>query len=297
MIQPPRIVVLEDILKRRLNDFEYSEEYHRSYYGYVGEKQFLKEFPIEDKYIQLFNLCIEFNGQSFEIDRLVLTGNKLFAFDVKNYFGSYEYDELIWRKSGFSLKNPQAQFINMHETFSAKIDWMDVGHEVVSKMIFINKGFSINKKIHDMIQYYDIGKIMKEINECEPAGELERDMAAYFKKKHKPIRLHERRPEFNFDDIRIGVQCSSCSLEHEIDQSKKKTIVCKGCLKRMNKVDLIRENLIELEVLLNRPFSITEANRWVGRAHRNRTKFILENNFKKCDRGYYYFENYYKHIK
>jgi len=37
MIQPPRIVLLEDILKRRLPSYEYSEDYHRSYYGYLGE--------------------------------------------------------------------------------------------------------------------------------------------------------------------------------------------------------------------------------------------------------------------
>ncbi|WP_414044243.1 nuclease-related domain-containing protein [Macrococcus sp. EM39E] len=297
MIQPPRMVVLEDILKRRLFQYEYSEDYYRSYYGYLGELQFLKEFPVEDKYIQLFNICLEFEGQVFEVDRLILTGEKLFAFDVKNYYGAYVHEGMTWRKAGFSLKNPEGQFEVMDETLMYLIEWMGTRHKVESKMVFINKSFSINQNVNGMVKYYDIGRLMKTVGACASAGQLEYDMARYFKKIHRPIRLHDRRPNFNFEEVKGGVQCTSCGVEIELDRSKAKTITCKGCLKTTSKVDLVRENLIELETLLNRPITLCESNHWIGRAHRNLTKRVLEKYFNKSDDRYYYFEKYYKGLK
>lgn len=297
MIQPPRIVVLEDILKRRMHGYEYSEDYHKSYYGYLGELQFLREFPVEDKFIQLFNICLEFEGQAFEVERMILTGDKIFAFDVKNYFGTYDYEGMTWRKPGFSLKNPEAQFEVMDETLCKLIKWMETGHKVESKMVFINKGFSINHQVNGMIKYYDISRVMKTVGASAPVGQLEFDMARYFKKNHRPIRLHDRRPNFNFEAVKSGVQCTSCGLEVELDRSKAKTITCKGCLKTKSKVDLVRENLIELEMLLNRPLTLSKSNHWIGRAHRNLTKRVLEKYFNKSDARYYHFEKYYKGLK
>ncbi|MCG7419036.1 NERD domain-containing protein [Macrococcus epidermidis] len=294
MIQPPRIVVLEDILKRRLPSYEYSEDYHRSYYGYLGELQFLNEFPVEDKYIQLFNICIEFEGQSFEVDRMILTGEKIFAFDVKNYFGKFVNEGMVWKKPGFSIKNPEAQFMTMHETLTGLIQWMETGHSVESKMIFINKGFSFQNKVIDMVKYYDIGQVMKSVGECAAAGELESRMASYFNDIHRPISLYDRRPNFNFEKVKRGLQCTKCGLEINIICDKTKAIVCKGCLKRMKKMELIRDNLIELEVLLNRPITTKDAHRWVGRELRNTTYRVLEKYFKKDGEKYFYFTNYYK---
>ncbi|MGK0554696.1 NERD domain-containing protein [Macrococcus capreoli] len=297
MIQPPRIVVLEDILKRRLPTYEYSEDYHRSYYGYLGEVQFLKEFPVDEAYVQLFNMCIEYDKQRFEIDRLVLTGDKIFAFDVKNYFGNFQYDEYYWKKSGGSIKNPEPQFVTMDSTFSGLIDFMNTGHSVHSNMIFINKGFSIDRKVDGVVKYYDIGRVMKRIGECAPAGSLERKMAHFFTDIHRPIELHQRRPNFNFKKVKSGIQCTRCGLSVTIEADKCKNIVCKGCLKRNTKMELVRENLVELEVLLDRPITLSEANKWIGRAQRNITKHVLERNFNKCERGFYSFEKYYNDLK
>lgn len=181
MIQPPRIVILEDILKRRLPGYEYSEDYHRSYYGYLGEVQFLKEFPVGEEYLQLFNICMEYDKQRFEIDRLVLTGDNIFAFDVKNYFGNFQYDDYYWKKPGGLLKNPEPQFVTMDSTFRALVDFMDTGHTIHSHMIFINKGFSLDKNVGGMVKYFGIGRVMKRIGECAPAGKLERKMANFLK--------------------------------------------------------------------------------------------------------------------
>lgn len=62
-------------------------------------------------------------------------------------------------------------------------------------------------------------------------------------------------------------------------------------------MELVRDNLIELEVLLDRPITLSEANKWIGRAQRNIPKRVLERNFNKCESGYYYFEKYYNGLK
>ncbi|RAK49758.1 hypothetical protein BHX94_04900 [Macrococcoides bohemicum] len=113
---------------------------------------------------------------------------------------------------------------------------------------------------------------------------------------YRPISLYDRRPNFNFKDVKRGLQCTECGLEINVICDKTKAIVCKGCLKRMKKVELIRDNLIELEVLLNRPITTKDAHRWVGRELRHTTKRVLEKYFNKVDDRYYYFEKYYNKL-
>ncbi|WP_369813180.1 nuclease-related domain-containing protein [Virgibacillus halodenitrificans] len=130
---PAELCIWNSLLKRMKlhpNDKQYYSNLTR---GYEGEVQFdaLTEKLNCDCYL-LQDLLLQTNNTTFQIDSLLITGNQLYIFEVKNYEGDYHYEQdKFFKKPQYEINNPLHQIggvnrysdsysSNMESTFKLK---------------------------------------------------------------------------------------------------------------------------------------------------------------------------------
>ncbi|MGK0554959.1 nuclease-related domain-containing protein [Macrococcus capreoli] len=285
MLRPPRMMMLEDALKKRLEGYVYSEDYFFVRYGFLGEKEFVETFPIMSHHIELFNVVLKYYGTSFEVDRLVITGETIYAFDIKNHSGQYCVDGETWTKNQKNIKSPTTQFDVLEKGMRQIIGSTDIPHRLVCKMIFINKTFTINKNIHGLVTYYEIHPMMQRIRNELPSGKYEHRIKNYFVNLSVPNTLNKQRPQFDIKQLNGGVTCLKCEGKIDMERGNSPTI-CPSCGSKLKKDKLILQALIEYEILKDRGFTMKEAHSWIGRDFRNITKRVIDKHYSFKD-GYY----------
>lgn len=289
MIRKPEIMLLEESLHRRLGKYAFSEDYHYVQYGYDGEQMFKEKFPLSLSYIQLFNICLKHHQHHFEVDRMIITGESIYAFDVKSYHRTFHNEGGVWRKEGKSIKSPMGQYEQMKEGMQALMHYMGTHHNIVCKMIFIQPSFSIDQREADIVFFKEIKDIMCGIKNEKSVGKLEMEMKQYFEQIQKPISLYKQRPIFNMKDVTPGILCDVCGMKIGLGKGNGMYTKCSCCETRKSKEEWIRFALQEYQILVNRPINYTESVRWIGRAHRNLVKKVLEKHFN-CTNGMYLFK-------
>lgn len=287
MLQPPLMMMLEDALKKRIERYVYSDDYHFVSYGFAGEKQFFNTFPIAEHHIELFNVVLKYYGTSFEVDRLVITGETIYAFDIKNHSGQYIVDGETWTKNHKNIKSPVSQFDVLEKGMHHIVSHTDIPHRVVCKMIFINKTFTINRDVHGLVTYFDIHPIMRKMRGELPCGDFETKIKNYLLQLSVPNTLSKQRPQYDITKVRGGVTCLQCEGEMEMPKDERSAI-CSICGSKFKKEKLILQALIEYELLLNRGFTMREAHSWIGRPFRNITKRVIKKHFV-CQNDFYCF--------
>jgi len=71
-----------------------------------------------------------------------------------------------------------------------------------------------------------------------------------------------------------------------LGDNKDKNVSCIICNQVKTKEEWVYTALMELELLLNRGITITEANKWIGRRHRNIVRRVLNKHFVSNDEYY-----------
>lgn len=288
MLRPPRMMILEDVLKKRLKDYSYSEDYYFVSYGFLGEQQFVNTFPIASHHIELFNIVLKYYGTSFEVDRLIITGESIYAFDIKNHSGQYNIDGETWTKHFKTIKSPTTQFDVLEKGMQQIIGGTDIPHQLVCKMIFINKTFTINKDIHGVVTYHEIHPIMRAMRNELPCGDVEHRIKNYFVNLSHPNTLNYKRPQFDITDIAGGVMCMKCEGKFDMERKNSQSTECPNCGHLSKKVDLIKNALVEYELLKDTGFTHKEAHQWIGIEYRNITNRVLKKYFDYKDGFYCY---------
>ena len=272
-------MLIEECVYRRMEHYHFSDDYHYSAYGYQGEKLFNDTFPLNDNYIQRFNLTMQHYYHHFEVDRLIITGETIYALDVKGHHRTYKNEGEVWRKDGKTIKSPISQYKQMKEGMESLKQMLGLPHQVVCKMVFIQPGFDIDVKEEGMLLFKDIKYLMKHIHSEHPVGKIELDVLNYFETIQKPISLYERRPEFDMNNIQSGILCEVCGMSITLGDNKDKNVSCIICNQVKTKEEWVYTALMELELLLNRGITITEANKWIGRRHRTNVRRVLNKHF------------------
>ncbi|PWW27956.1 nuclease-like protein [Cytobacillus oceanisediminis] len=111
--------------------------------GFTGEKQFdmlLQSMP--DESIILNDLLLEYSNTIFQIDSLLITGDCIYVFEIKNYEGDFYINHDKWCTTSKSeIKNPLLQ-LQRSESLLRRL-LLDLGFNapIKSYLIFINPEF------------------------------------------------------------------------------------------------------------------------------------------------------------
>ena len=103
------LLLLESLAIRMASNEQLEKYLMREGKGHTGERQLLNELKkLNTEHMILSDLYFEtHSGQKFQIDHLLVIGNVLFIYEVKNYEGEWNYgNELFTKGTNFSCPNP-----------------------------------------------------------------------------------------------------------------------------------------------------------------------------------------------
>lgn len=111
--------------------------------GFTGEKQFDKLLVnMPDEWIILKDLLLEYSNTIFQIDSLLITGDCIYVFEVKNYEGDFYIDQDKWCTTLKSeIKNPLLQLQRCESLLRRLLQDLGFNSPIKSYLIFINPEF------------------------------------------------------------------------------------------------------------------------------------------------------------
>lgn len=290
VVKKPKALMLEEALYRRLAGYNFSDDYYYVNSGYEGEVLFLQKFPIKDCHLQLFNITLQVDNTKFEIDRAIITGDGIYAFDVKNYGKGYEIINNDWYKNKNIIKNPMTQYNGMKNGLNTIAKLMTLPHDIYCYTVFIKKEFNINQKLEGILLYNEIHQTFRKIHNDKPVSQLDKKLLTHIESNHIPLTFHNRRPQFDIRNIEFGLKCMNCNSSILKFENNARSIVCSSCLSKTTKIELILNNLIDLDIIIARPFSTKEAHKWIGTDYRNITLRVLNQYFISTENDEYYYK-------
>lgn len=255
--------------------------------GKEGERKFLEILNSIDQLEFIYDLQLQ-STQNYQFDFIVITDKIIYQFEIKNYFGKYEFNNgnLIC-DNGFVIKYPLAQLDRNDYILNKVLDKLDIERTIKSYIIFINGNFSMKGKIDEetIILPNQLNKVRHLLNNNNsPNNSI---IKTTLQNLHTPFEDdYHQYPNYEFNKLKPGIRCTQCN--NIIDtplKNKKKIITCTNCFNEIPRKELILNTLDELMYLKGAPFNMKEARKWCNGVHRNTLSYIMKGHFKMITQG------------
>src|SRR5690625_2595526 len=202
--------------------------------GYEGEKKFdLWKEKLQCDCLVINDLLLEVNNTTFQIDTIIITADKIYFYEVKNYEGDYVYD---LEKDEF-IKKPQHRIVNpLHqmersETLLNQLLYKNGFYSPIeAAVVFINDEFTLYQAPLDKPIIYP-NQIKKYFNKLD-------SISLTLKKHHyvladKLMSLHITNPRYNYippysyEQLRKWIICKRCKSFSVYIKGEK--CICEQC--------------------------------------------------------------------
>lgn len=180
----------------------------------------------------LNDLRLSCNNATFQIDALMITGETIYLFEVKNYKGDfyYERDRIFTKNNKSEINNPLLQVKRCESLFRQLILSLGFDMPVSASVVFVNPEFTLYQAplSAPLIFPSQLKRYMKDLN------------AIYAKLSGKHRRLAEKLsslhieessflhlPKYEYDQLRKGIVCDTCSSFS--CAVKGRSMICEDC--------------------------------------------------------------------
>lgn len=260
--------------------------------GYEGEQK-LEKLLLENlsgDYLILNDLLLEENNTSFQIDSILISQQKIHLFEVKNYEGDFYIKKDIWyTASGKEIKNPLDQLKRSTSLLRQLLQELHMNFEVNGYLIFVNPEFTLYQTpLHLPIIFpSQLNRFLNKLNRLPSqlngnhsklAGQLLAAHLNHFSKIHLP--------DYNYEKLKKGIICRSCSNSFLVPFSQTKLLCSKcGCLENVESAVL--RNVKELHLLFpERKITTTGILEWCQVFTSRKTiRRVLTKNFDLVHQG------------
>ncbi len=295
LIVKPRCESLELKISRSLHvrmDRPSKEVNHYSQLvkGFIGEQKFDEWLePLSNTRLVLHDLLLEHNNTKFQIDSLLITSEKIYLFEVKNFEGDYLIESEKWLTlSKSEIKSPLLQLQRNESLFRRLQQELGYNFSIESYVIFINPEFHLYQATANLPLIFPtqlnrfIGKIKRSPSKLADI---------HFKFAEQLVSLHlkeypnARLPEYHFSELKKGISCLSC---HKLYTSfRKTTLICNSCGTREDYESAVLRNVEEFKMLFpDRKITTNGIHEWCGIIKTKRVIWeVLSSNFKLMGHG------------
>ncbi|GEK90726.1 nuclease-related domain-containing protein [Alkalibacterium kapii] len=224
---PIQLKVLRALNKRSilLNPQTTSLDYRMK--GYEGECQFdaaMKSLKCDC--LVLNDLMLKVNGQTCQIDTLLITPMGATIYEVKNYEGQFVYsdDKFKIRSTNKEISNPLLQLNRSMNLLRQLMEEQRVSFPLNGLVVFINNRFTLfQAPVADsfifptMLSYHliKLNSMRKSLNQCHHR------FAETLKQLHVSDTKFVTLPEYDFQDLRKGPFCDVCMSEVRLNHGRK----------------------------------------------------------------------------
>lgn len=260
--------------------------------GYEGEVLLDARMKhLSNDWLMINDLRLDYNKTVFQIDKLLISSEKMYALEVKNLEGDYAIKgngKWVSVSSDTEIKNPLHQ-VNRSEIYLQKVTKeLGINIPIESALIFINPDFFLyNAPLDQPIIYpHQLKRLIKRLGNRPPGYT---DSHINFARKLASMHLEDspytRLPEYHYNELKKGVICKGCgSFELE---GKKHSFTCKKCGKTESVTSSVLSAMEEVHLLFpERKITTNLVHDWCKETPSKKSiQRILSQNLKQIGTG------------
>nr|WP_245350000.1 nuclease-related domain-containing protein [Cytobacillus eiseniae] len=283
---------------RYLNRRKILSDKEKKYYlnlekGFLGEQLFNEwiEENISIDWLVLHDLLLECNHTIFQIDTLIISPEKIYIFEVKNYEGDFYINTDKWYTiSEVEIKNPIHQLNRIETLLRRLIQNLGYNPSIDAKIIFINPDFflynaPINAPIIFPTQLNRFASTlnMKPFNIHNQQLKLAEQLVAL----HLKDSPYKKLPTYSYSQLKKGIPCAVC--DSFMSNLTLEMLVCKQCAYKEHVDISVMRNIMEFKLLFpNRKVTTNIIHEWCTIILSKKTiQRILSRELKQMGHGKY----------
>jgi translation initiation factor 2 beta subunit (eIF-2beta)/eIF-5 len=223
--------------------------------GCDGEKKFdLWTEKLQCDCLVLNDLLLEVNNTTFQIDSIIITADKTYFYEVKNYEGDYLYDpqkdEFFKMPQLHKIINPLHQMERGKTLLNQLLFKNGFNIPVEASVVFINDDFTLYQAPPDKSVIYpnQIKRYFKKLNSTH--SKLRKHhylLAEKLISLHITNPLYKHIPSYSYEQLRKGVVCRRCNSYSLY--IKWATCVCEECGSEESLSDAVLRTVKEFQLL------------------------------------------------
>jgi len=291
------LLVLEYLYVRMKLSGKLEQHYLNLEKGYEGEILF-DSFTeqLQSDVLILNDLLLKTNHTTYQIDSLIISPDKLYVYEVKNFDGDHFYDpgkDKFYRKTSYEITNPLHQLSRSESLFTQLLHQQGFSFPIQSFVVFINDAFTLyqspfNKPI---IHPTQVRSHLQQLNV----------IPTNLKRNHKHLAdklvgLHisnspfTQIPPYEYGQLKKGIICANCqSLSTFVEGHQ---CICRRCAHKESVEGAVMRSVREFQLLFpERKVTTSGVHDWCRIVEsKQRVKRILDKNMKKegTNRWIYY---------
>ncbi|GFZ86904.1 hypothetical protein GCM10010978_28480 [Compostibacillus humi] len=282
----PLELLLYESLSRRKNLNDKEQKYYLNLKrGYEGEVIFSEHTEeLKGKHLVLTDLIFECNQTIFQIDCLIITQERIYLYEVKNYEGDFYFEgDKFFKKPRLEVMNPLHQLGRTESLFRQLLQSFGFQTPVKAYVVFVNPAFTLYQAPIDIPIIFPT-QIKKHIElvsiETAIVTSSHKRLAKKLIENRRSSSPYQQLPSYEYNDLRKGIVCASCgSLSVML---VKRACVCKVCGRKEPVSKAILRSVKEFQLLFpNRKVSTSQIYDWCKIIESKKSiQRVLSNNFK-----------------
>lgn len=282
-MEPEELLILE-ALNRRMNLSEKDKQTYLSLRkGYDGETLFdsMTE-KLECDCLILNDLLLKHNNTVFQIDSLVITQDKIYLCEIKNYEGDFYYEnDRLYVITKSEITNPLNQLSRTETLLRQLLQSLGYQTPIHAKVIFINPQFTLYEAPLDkpFILPPQLKRYLRSIDHTSSKlSEKQRMLAKKLVSLHLEESPYQILPDYRYDELRKGISCDRCESFSILIEGKR--CVCRDCDHEEKISEALLRSMKEFKLLFPKSkISTNELYYWCNEAvSKERTRRFLKNN-------------------
>ncbi len=193
-----------------------------------------------------YRFCVENN--EYQIDNILLTGDNLFLFEVKNFSFDLKYTPDTWKfMNGKDWIDPLTQVDQQRNKFNQLLLPTNYQLPIYSNLVFINPSQTIyNLTEHPKVHTFS--NIRKRLNIIHKENAVNHSQLLKYLEDNRVIHSKYKQDiEIEIDKMKKGIVCSECfSFLHRTSQ---KRFICLGCNRKFTGKESAKEVIREVKIL------------------------------------------------
>ncbi|MFC0015182.1 MULTISPECIES: nuclease-related domain-containing protein [Allobacillus] len=184
--------------------------------GFEGERLF--DFMLEGlskQHLQVNDLLLTFNGTVFQIDTLLITQDKIFVYEVKNFDGEFIYEqEKYFKYPQQEIQNPLHQIARSTSLLTQLIRKLGFNWPIQSYVIFVNKNFTLFNAPPNtsMILPTQIGSHLEYLQTIPShLNRVHKRLAEKLIERHLDESPFQKKSSYSYDQVKKG-----CFVENAV---------------------------------------------------------------------------------
>ncbi|KMK77420.1 nuclease-related domain-containing protein [Alkalihalobacillus pseudalcaliphilus] len=266
----PRDLVIQRSLSIRLKVKSNEQEFHlrNIQSGIDGEKAFDQWVAthIPEQFPHVQDIRFTQNGSTLQIDSIIITPENLFLFEIKNYQGTFEFqDHKLYTEKQKEINNPNTQ---LERTASLLRQWLtkrNIPHPPIQPyVIFINPHFYLyttRKEAANFIfsnQLHAFARKLEKMNRHITNSHLE--LANQLILNHLHESPYDKTPDHPPEDYKKGFYCKEC-YSFEVTLSRY-YLYCEDCKEKEPIKSCLLRTIDEYQILFKGEFTTTDIYFW-----------------------------------